>query len=96
MTLFIAYILNIIDYLFTSYWVSLYGISIEGNPLGRWLYQNNLAGIAKIFVVGGFFAVLGICIHLKPKLAWVSAIPCVVYGAIVIYHLATFAYIKIF
>ena len=87
MTLLTAYALNIIDYLFTSHWVNLYGISIEGNPLGRWMYENDIAGIVKIFIVGGLLAVMGICIRLKPKLAWTGYIPLVVYGLIDIYHL---------
>ena len=59
MTLFIAYLLNIIDYLFTSHWVNLYGIAIEGNPLGRWMFENNVAGVFKFFIVGALFAILG-------------------------------------
>ena len=94
MCLIIAYLLNIIDYLFTSHWVNLYGISIEGNPLGRWMYENDLVGIVKIFIVGGLLAVMGICIRLKPKLAWTAYIPLVVYGLIVCYHLAIFFYTK--
>lgn len=84
--LIIAYLLNIIDYLFTRHWVSLYGISIEGNPLGRWMYENDLVGIVKIFIVGGLMALLGVCIRLQPKAKWVAYIPLVVYGLIDIYH----------
>ena len=86
MTLLIAYLLNIIDYLFTSYWVNLYGISIEGNPLGRWLFENNLAGIVKIFIVGGVFLLLGYLFKRYPNTKWVAYIPLVVYGLIDIYH----------
>lgn len=86
MTLFIAYLLNIIDYLFTRHWVKLYGLSAEGNPFGRWLFENNLVGVVKFFGVGVLLAVLGICIRLKPKAAWVAYIPLVVYGLIDIYH----------
>ena len=84
--LLLAYQLNIIDYLFTRHWVNLYGIDIEGNPLGRWMYENDLAGIVKIFIVGGLLALLGVCIRLQPKAKWVAYIPLVVYSLIVIYH----------
>lgn len=87
MTLFIAYLLNIIDYIFTSHWVDLYGINIEGNPFGRWLYENDLVGVFKIFIVGVFFAVLGYFIHRYPKYAYTAFIPLVVYGFIVLYHI---------
>ena len=87
MTLFIAYALNIIDYLFTSHWVNLYGLSAEGNPIGRWLFENNVAGIVKIFIVGGFMAVMGVCIRKCPKAAWTALIPLAVYGLMVLYHI---------
>ena len=90
MTLFIAYLLNIIDYLFTSYWVNLYGISIEGNPLGRWLFENDLAGIVKIFIVGGAFLLLGVFFKKYPKYKPVAVIPLVVYGFVVMYHIYLF------
>jgi hypothetical protein len=90
MTLLIAYALNIIDYLFTSHWVNLYGLSAEGNPIGRWMFENGFAGVFKIFIVGGLMAILGICIRKKPRLAWTAFIPLVVYAVIVIYHLVIF------
>lgn len=90
MALLIAYLLNIIDYLFTRHWVNLYGLSAEGNPFGRWLFENNLVGVVKFFGVGGLLAVMGVCIHLKPRLKWTAYIPLVVYGLIVIYHLVIF------
>ena len=90
MTLFIAYLLNIIDYLFTSHWVNLYGISIEGSPLGRWLFENDLAGVVKIFVVGALMAVLGYLLNRYPKYKPVAVIPLVVYGFVVMYHIYLF------
>ena len=94
MTLFVAYALNIIDYLFTSHWVNLYGINIEGNPLGRWMYENDIAGIVKIFIVGGLLAVMGYFINRYPKYAYTAYIPLVVYGLIDIYHLIILIIIK--
>lgn len=94
MTLLIAYLLNIIDYLFTSYWVSLYGIDIEGNPIGRWMFENNVAWVFKIFIMGGLFAVLGYFIKKFPKYKWVAYIPLAVYGLIVLYHIFIFIYIR--
>lgn len=87
MTLLLAYTLNIIDYLFTSHWVNLYGLSAEGNPFGRWLFENNVAGIVKIFIVGGVFLLLGYLFKRYPKYKWVAYIPLVVYGVIAIYHI---------
>lgn len=87
MICFIAYLLNIIDYLFTAYWVHKFGIEIEANPIGRWMFENNIAWVVKIFIVGGAFAVIGYFIKKVPKYAWVPYIPLVVYALIVIYHI---------
>jgi hypothetical protein len=94
MILLITYILNLFDLFMTNHWVSLYGISIEGNPLGRWMFENGVAWVFKIFVVGGLLALLGVCIRIKPKLAPVAIIPLVVYGLIVLYHIAILIYIN--
>jgi hypothetical protein len=85
--LIISYLLNIIDYLFTAYWVHKFGIEIEANPIGRWMFENNIAWAVKIFIVGGFFALLGYFIKIYPNKAWVVYIPLVVYAAVVIYHI---------
>jgi hypothetical protein len=82
-----AYLLNIIDYIFTAYWVYKFGLEIEANPIGRWMFENSVAWVYKIFIVGGAFAVLGYFIKREPKYAWVAFIPLVVYALIVIYHI---------
>jgi hypothetical protein len=94
MTLIIAYLLNIIDYIFTSYWVSLYGISIEGNPLGRWMLENDLVGVFKVSIMGGLFILLGCLFKRYPRYKWIGFIPLVVYGLIVIYHITILIYIS--
>lgn len=58
--LIITYILNIIDYLFTAYWVHKFGIEIEANPFGRWLFSHNVAWVYKIIFVGILFLVIGL------------------------------------
>lgn len=92
MTLLIAYGLNIIDYLFTRHWVNLYGIDIEGNPFGRWLFENNFAGVFKIFVVPIFLAILWACIQKFPQAKWVQFIPVAVYFLIGLYHMGLLIY----
>ncbi|MBQ5320760.1 MAG: hypothetical protein J6K88_01670 [Oscillospiraceae bacterium] len=84
--LFLTYILNIADYLFTLHWVNSYGIEIEANPIGRWLFENDLGGFVKIFVVGGLFLLLGYLLKLRPKAKKVVYLLFGVYSAVVIYH----------
>lgn len=47
-----AYMFNIFDLITTMYLVHLFGLSVEGNPIGRWLIQTNLVYVVKIAVVG--------------------------------------------
>lgn len=92
--LVIAYILNIIDYLFTAHWVNKFGIDIETNPLGRWMLENNVAWVFKIFVVGGLYILLLCLVKQHPKVVLVAYILLAVYAVIVIYHI--FIAIKVY
>ena len=64
-----------------------FGIGAEANPIGRWMFENNVAGVFKIFIVGGLFALLGYLIHRCPKAAKVAYIPLCMYAVIIIYHI---------
>ena len=85
--LLIAYALNVIDYLFTAYWVRLYGTEVEGNPLMRWAFENNIAWVVKIFAVGVPFSVIGYFIYKYPRTAWAGKILLVVFALLTMYHL---------
>ena len=58
--LIITYIFNLIDLIATMYLVSLFGLSVEGNPIGRWLIRTNLVYPFKIGVVGGLLLAIGL------------------------------------
>ncbi len=88
--LFTAYLLNVADYVYTTLWVRLYGVDIEANPLGRWMYVTCMAGVFKVFVVGVLFCLLGLFIRQRPRMAWVVYLPLGVYGGLVVYHLVIF------
>jgi hypothetical protein len=93
MTLFIAYLLNIIDYLFTSYWVRLYGIDIEANPIGRWMFENGVAGIYKTIIVGVLFLILAL-LRKNKMVSLVSVGLTIFYALIVIYHIIIWVQIQ--
>lgn len=82
-----AYALNIIDYIFTAYWVHKFGIEIEANPIGRWMFENNVAWVYKIFIVGGLFALIGYFIHREPKAVISAKILLTVFVIIFVYHI---------
>lgn len=96
MILLITYLLNLFDLAMTTLWVKLYGIEAEGNPIGRWLFENNMAWAVKIFAVGGLLALMGVCIRKRPRLAPVAYIPLVVYGLLAVYHAIILVYPYIF
>lgn len=50
--LFLAYLLNLFDLVMTLRLYRLYGIGIEGNPMGRWLIETGLAVPVKVFGIG--------------------------------------------
>ena len=85
----IAYFFNIIDLIFTTHWVNKFGIGIEFNPFGRWLYEKNMAWVFKIIIVGILLLILyKLCD--RYKLARIcSYIVLAVYSLLFIYHIIT-------
>lgn len=85
--LIIAYALNLFDLICTNYWISLYGLSVEGNPVGRWLYENGLAVQVKVFMVGTLLLVLYDAEKRNPKWKWASWLLLAFYSILAIYHI---------
>lgn len=44
--------MNIFDLLCTNKWIQLYGLEIEANPIGRFLYDINFVMFFKIAIIG--------------------------------------------
>ena len=82
----LTYLLNLFDLICTNYWISLYGLSVEGNPIGRWLYENNLAVQVKVFMVGTLLLFL----YSNPKWKWTGWLLLAVYSILAIYHIVIF------
>jgi hypothetical protein len=85
--LFITYILNVIDYLFTSYWIHLYGLEVEANPIARWMFEHDIAGFIKIVIAGLIYIVIGYIVHKYPKYKWTTYILFLLYAFIFVYHI---------
>ena len=85
--LIITFVLNIADYLFTLYFVHLYGLEVEANPFGRWLLEKPWRGI--VFKVLGIAALLAVLyVFRSHKIAVIGSwIVMVAYAALVIYHI---------
>ena len=90
--LFTTYLLNLFDLEMTAYWVSLYGLEVEGNPIGRWLYKSGIVYPVKILVVGLLLWLLRVAvakIDTKKREWWdaVSWVMLAVYAAVAVYHI---------
>ncbi|MEE1084289.1 MAG: DUF5658 family protein [Paludibacteraceae bacterium] len=70
-SLVIIYILNIIDYFQTIYAVSLAGIGVEANPIGRIMLESGYGWIVKLIVVPIVLIILGATINTARKQSWV-------------------------
>lgn len=83
----ITYIFNLIDLIATMYLVSLFGLSVEGNPIGRWLIRTNLVYPFKIGVVGGLLLTIGLLSEKNRGMTDVcSWILLIIFLGLTIYH----------
>jgi hypothetical protein len=92
--LILTYLLNIIDYLFTLYWVRKFGIEIEGNPIGRWMFSHNIAWLFKIVLNGVLLGAVGWYIHRHPEDGYLAWICLIVYGLLCLYHIGLYLYLR--
>ena len=83
----ITYIFNLIDLIATMYLVSLFGLSVEGNPIGRWLIQTNLVYPFKIGLVGGLLLAIGLLGKRNKKAANIGSwVLLTVFTSLIFYH----------
>ena len=83
----ITYIFNLIDLIATMYLVSLFGLSVEGNPIGRWLIRTNLVYPFKIAVVGGLLIAIGLLSKINKKAANIGSwVLLLAFSALTVYH----------
>lgn len=85
--LIITYIFNLIDLIATMYLVSLFGLSVEGNPIGRWLIRTNLVYPFKIVVMGGLLLAIGLLGKINKKAANIGSwVLLMVFTSLILYH----------
>ena len=88
--LIIAYILNLFDLGMTQYFTSKYGISTEGNPIGRWLLGHPI--LLLIWKLGLVATLLLVLYYFRSnRVANIGSwIILGVYIALAIYHIILF------
>lgn len=83
----ITYVFNLIDLIATIYLISLFGLSVEGNPIGRWLIRTNLVCPFKIGVVGGLLLTIGLLSKRNRKTANIASwLLLLAFSALTVYH----------
>ena len=90
-------LLNIIDFLATTYFIVNYGgVSIELNPIGRLMYSNvGITAFIKLVIINMLILVIYEC-YSKYKIAKISYIVLsVIYTLVCILHLAIFITINL-
>ena len=90
--LILTYIFNIIDLIVTMYLVRLLGLSVEGNPIGRWLIKTNLQYVVKIVIIGTLLLGIwklskGNCKKIANIASWVMIIA---YSILIFYHIVIY------
>lgn len=83
----ITYLLNLFDLAVTSYWINRYGTEIEGNPIGKILYERKAVYPVKILVVGALLALLWWLTGLAPSCKWVGCVLLAAYTGLAVYHI---------
>lgn len=89
----ITYLLNLIDLLMTTKWIKAYGIDVEKNPIGKWLYKSR-ARMTFFKVAVPAFALSFMSIFRAYTIAKIGIWTCFgVYLAICLYHLFIYLYL---
>lgn len=85
-SLIVVYLLNLFDLFATMYLVSLFGSSVEGNVIGKFLIETKLVYFFKIVVVGFLLFLIYKLGHKREVANFCSKILFVVFAALSLYH----------
>lgn len=90
--LIITYILNVIDYLETLYLIQHYGIAVEGNPIMRFLVENNCVFVPKLIIPAILLLICGIFAIKDRRALSPIYLAASVYAFIVVHNLSLILY----
>jgi len=80
----LIYILNLIDYFQTAYLTSLFGISVEINPVAAFLITNGYWDIIKLLIIPLLIIAMWLIIRQDKQLKWFPLIVVIIYSFVVI------------
>lgn len=86
--LIITYIFNLIDYVQTACAISHFGLSAELNPIVRFLFKHNCAGIVKLIVPIIILVIIGFMVKAEKKNIWAVYVLAAIYFLIILHNFA--------
>ena len=94
--LIITYIFNLIDYWQTTYAIQYFGLGIEANPITRFLFEHNCAGIVKIIAPAILLTSLGFIVKIDKKQIWAVYVAFTLFLLVIMHNFATLIRMGIF
>jgi hypothetical protein len=82
----LIYSLNIVDYAQTIYAIQLFGLSIEVNPIGRFMLGNDSAWIFKLIIMPIMLTILGLIVKVDKKQMWAVCFLLIYFLCLVIHN----------
>lgn len=83
----LTYLLNLFDLVVTTHWIKKFGIEVEANPIGRFLYKTGIVYPVKIIVIGLLLLFIYIVTYSEGTMQWIGIVPFIVYSLLTIYHI---------
>ena len=82
--LIIVAILNVVDYVQTFYAIQSFGVGIEANPIGRFLFEHNCAYMTKLILVPIALVIIGCIIRSDKRFSWTAYFLVIFYLGVII------------
>lgn len=86
--LIIIYLLNVVDYVETTYLIQHFGTAVEGNPIMHYLFENSYALAVKLIVPAILLLICGIIVKIDKTYIWAPCVLFTFYLYLVIHNFA--------
>lgn len=94
--LIITYLLNIVDYLQTTYTIQRVGLRAELNPIMRYVFEHNCALAFKVILPAILLIAMGIIVKVDRKSSWTVYVLAALYLLVVMHNFAMLVQAGIF
>ena len=84
--LILTYIFNLIDYVQTTCAISHFGLSVELNPIVRFLFQHHCAEIVKLIAPIILLVIIGFMVKAEKKNIWAVYVLAAIYFLVILHN----------